>query len=195
LVDKLTAKGAFLFTSAEKPPEGAAPVRMVLSLEFTRESKKDGRDGTWAEVGATMALRPKSDDLARYDVIGLGEVKIAGESLEQRQAAVRQALAAALEQLVESAKLVLEAAAKKDDELVADLQAKDPRVREFAIRVLSDRGNPAVADALLEKLKGDDADDVRRAIGGLVEIKDPRAVPALIDLARAKDMVFLREII
>ena len=56
-------------------------------------------------------------------------------------------------------------------------------------------GSREIGIALLDKLKGDDADDVRRAIGGLVELKDPRAVPALIDLARAKDMVFLREII
>jgi hypothetical protein len=191
---KLRARPAF-----ELAPSGAKPsangYRAGLTLEFTREAQKEGREGTWAEVGATLELRALQGELSRYEVIGLGEVQIPGDTVAQRQGAVRQALGSALDQIVDSAQLMLRATVKPDRALVQDLSSKDPREREFASRVLADRRHPAAAEPLMERLKSEDPDEVRRAIGSLVELKDPRAVPALIDLARAKDLVFLREIV
>jgi len=63
------------------------------------------------------------------------------------------------------------------------------------VRVLTDRRNPAVVQALLGQLGGSDPDEVRRAIGALVELKEKRAVPLLIELGNAHDPVFLREVI
>ncbi len=193
---KLIAQGGFdLIRPGHAAPEGAAPLKLKLVLEFTREAHKEGRPGTWAEVGATLAVRGGGDELARYELVGLGEVQVNGESLDERQASVRRALEAALEQTVESAALQLAAVSKQDAALVKDLSSTDPRVREFAVRVLADRKNPAAVEPLLERLKSPEGQEVRRAIGGLVALKDARAVPALIDLAREKDLMFLREIV
>lgn len=197
LMEQLSSHGGFVLPKpGQKPPQDAVPVRMTLELAFTREAQKEGRSGTYAEVGATLTLRRRSGPVStRYEVAGLGEVKVAGDSLDERQEAVRRALATALERASAAAHLQLVAIEKPDDALVKDLAADDPNVREYALRVLAERKNPAAAQALLDKLKGDDADEVRRAIGGLVELKDARAVPMLIDLARGKDASFLKEII
>jgi HEAT repeat protein len=104
-------------------------------------------------------------------------------------------LETSLKDAVAAAHLQLAALDKPDPELLKDVSSTDARVREFAIRILSDRKNPGVADALLEQLKGDDPDQIRRAMGALVELKERRAVPPLIDLARGKDLGFLREIL
>ena len=193
---KLASSGAFeVLKGGRAAPGEVKPLRLKLVLEFTREAQKDGRPGTWAEVGATLTVRGGSDELARYELVGLGEVKVPGDSLDERQAAVRKALELAIAQAVESANLELSAVDKPDEALVKDLNDKDPRVREFAVRVLADRKNPAAAEPLLERLKRPEEDEVRRAIGGLIELKDPRAVSPLIDLAREKDLMFLREVI
>lgn len=197
LVDKLSAQGSFILLKAgQRPPEDASPVRMTLELAFTRESQKDGRPGTFAEVGATIELRRRSGEAtSRYEVAGLGEVKMADDSLDERQEAVRRALGLALEHAATAAHLQLAALDKPDDALVKELASQDGQVRDFALRVLAERRNPAALPALLEKLKASEPDEVRRAIGGLVELRDPQAAPALIELARGKDPSFLREIV
>jgi HEAT repeat protein len=82
--------------------------------------------------------------------------------------------------------------AKSDADLIAE---KDPRGRDYALSLLAQRKNPAALEPLIEKLKSDDLDQVRRAIGGLLDLRDPRAVPALIDASRARDDMFQREIV
>ncbi len=196
LVEKLKVGGKFKVLGPEENPGSAAPLRAQLELAFTREAQKQGRAGTWAEVGASLTLKRKgAEGLARYEVVGLGEVKLESEGLDQRQRAVRKALETALDQIAASAGLQLDAVEKKDAELVKDLASTDNRIREFALRVLSDRKNPAVAQPLLERLRSEDVDEVRRAIGGLVELREPRAVPILIDLTRGKEPSFMREIV
>ena len=57
------------------------------------------------------------------------------------------------------------------------------------------RRNRAAIPALVERLKGDDPLEVRRAIGGLVELQAREAVPELIEISRGKDPGFLRELV
>ncbi len=197
LTEKLQKSGHFkVITAEEKVRADVVPLRASLELAFTREAQKQGREGTYAEVGASFTLRRKAaEGLSRYEVVGLGEVKLTSDGLDHRQHAVRKALETALDQIVASAHLQLEAVEKKDAELVKDLASQDPRVREFAVRVLSDRRNPAVAQPLLDRLRSEDVDEVRRAIGGLVELREPKAVPVLIDLTRGKEPSFMREVV
>jgi hypothetical protein len=190
------ADPSFVLSDTVKPPRGAVPVRLTLDLAFTREAQKSGRPGTYAEVGASLTLRRRLDDVSlRYEVMGLGEVPEPSDDPEARRLAMRRALETALKEAVAAAHLQLAALEKPDPELLKDVSSADARVREFAIRTLSDRKNPGVADALLEQLKGEDPDQIRRAMGALVELKERRAVPPLIDLARGKDLGFLREIL
>ncbi|MGQ0508644.1 MAG: HEAT repeat domain-containing protein [Myxococcaceae bacterium] len=197
LLAKLQANGHFKqVTAEEKVPREVAPIRGQLELAFTREAQKEGREGTYAEVGASLALRRRdAQGTSRFELVGLGEVKLEKETLEERQRSVRKALDLALDQIVIATQLQMDAVEKKDDELIKDLSSPDARVKEFAVRVLADRRNPAVTHALLDRLKSDDVDDVRRAIGGLIELREPKAVPLLIDLTRGKEPAFMREVV
>jgi hypothetical protein len=184
----------------ELVPEGQRTSRSAIPLQleiaYTREGQKEGRDGTYAEVGARLTLRRReTDGSASYEVVSLSESRIPSDEQASRRRAMRSALVAAVQQVVASARLQLDALEKSDSALVKDLNAKDPRVREFAVRVLSARKNPAVERALLEKLQGSDPDSVRRAIGALVELKNAASVPHLIDVAKGKDPSFVREVI
>jgi hypothetical protein len=185
-----------LLSGDQRAPDKHPPVRLSLELAFTREAQKDGRAGTFAEVGASIAIRRRINDVyIHYEVMGLGEVLEPTDAPTVRARAMQQALRTAVGQAVASTALQLAALEKSDKELLKDVTSPDGRVREFAIRTLSDRKNPGVAEALLEKLKGDDPDEIRRAMGALVELKERRAVPLLIELARGKDMGFLRDIL
>jgi hypothetical protein len=181
---------------SRRASSGEPPIGLRLEIAFTREAQKEGRDGTFAEVGAQLTIRRKeTGGSASYEVVGVGESKLGSEDPESRRSAMRLALSSALDQVTALAHLQLAAIDKSDSALVKDLSAKDARTREFAVRVLSARKNPAVERALLDKLQGSDPDAVRRAIGALVELKNAGVVPYLIDLAKGKDPSFVREII
>jgi HEAT repeat protein len=185
----------FEFASGPGPSKEQS-LALRLNIPFTREASKEGRDGTYAEVGAALTMRRQEEGgFASYEVVGIGESRLPSDDPQARRAAMRSALSSALDQVASSGHLQLAALEKSDSALVRDLSAKDPRVREFAVRVLSARKNPAVQRALLERLESSDPDVVRRAIGALVELKNPGAVPALIDLAKGKAPGFIREIV
>jgi hypothetical protein len=196
LVHQLTQAHFELVSPRQRGIGGVPPIALQLEIAFTREAHKEGRDGTYAEVGAALNIRRKENGgSASYEVVGIGESKLRSDDPESRRNAMRAALISAIDQVAAAAHLQLAALEKSDPALVKDLGAKDPRVREFAIRVLSARKNPAVERALVDKLQGSDPDGVRRAIGALVELKNAGAVPYLIDLAKGKDPSFIREII
>jgi hypothetical protein len=194
LAYKLSQGPFVLLAPAQQSNEPS--IALYLEVAFTRAVQKQGRNGTYAEVGTRLTIRRKEDGVsASYEVVGVGESQLASEDAAARRRAMRSALGSALDQGTASVNLQLVALAKSDSALVRDLSAKDARVREFAIRVLSARKNPAVERALLEKLQESDPESVRRAIGALVELKNAGAVPYLIDLAKGKDPSFIREII
>lgn len=172
------------------------PWRLTLELPFTREVLKGEGAHTYAEVGATLTLERFGGDLPeRYEVAGLGEIRVGAETAEARRKALREALETALRQVSESAVLQLAALERDDAGLLQDLQATDSRLREFALRTLAERRHPAAAPLLIDQLKSSDAETVRGAIGALVEMRAVSAVPALIDLSRGKEVGFLQEIV
>ena len=192
----LEGSGYFhLLADGEQPPEDAVVSSMSLELPFTRESKKDGREGTFAEVGANLSIRRRvKKETLRYEVVGLGEVRIQNDA--DRSRAMKAALTSALHQVAQSAHLQLAALDKSDHELIKDLKDPDASTREFAIRVLAERKNPAVVDVLIDRLKtSTDADQLRRAMGTLAEMRVQKAVNPLIDLTRGKDPEFVREVV
>lgn len=195
LRQSLESSKRFEFTEGKSVGQ-KRPWRLTLELPFTREVLKDDGQHTYAEVGATLVLERFGGDLPeRYEVVGLGEIKLLTETPGARRTALREALESSLRQVSESAVLQLGAVDRDSNALVQDLQAEDSRVREFALRTLAERRHPAAAPLLLEQLKSTDPDTVRRAIGALVEMRAPSAVPALIDLSRGKDVGFLQEIV
>jgi len=184
LAGRLSAAGFRLVdvASGEEVPEGA--LRLTLDLPMAQAEP--------AKVGALLQVRRRSGaGSARYEAEGVGEASPG----ERGEGAVRAALERALDRALRHARVQLQAADKPDDALVKDLASKDPEVHASAVRVLTDRRNPAVAQALLDQLGAEDQDEVRRAIGALVEMKEKRAVPPLIELGNGRDPIFLREVI
>lgn len=169
---------------------------LTLELPFTREALKDGSAFSVAEVGATLVLeRRDADPEQRYQVVGLGEVRVEGKDAEARRKALREALRRALTQVTEAAVLQLSASERPDGALQQDLQSKDERVREFALRVLAERRHPAAAPLLIRQLQDENPQEVRRAIGALAEMKARSAVPALIDLMKDREIGFAQEVV
>lgn len=192
----LKASGRFEVLGDSVERKKVRPWRVTLELPFTREVHKDGEPHSFAEVGATLVLERFGGELPeRYEVVGLGEMRVKAETPEARQEAVRAALDDVLRQVSETASLQLAALERGDDALVQDLVASDSRTREFALRTLAERKHPAAAPLLIEQLKASEPEAVRRAIGSLVEMRARSAVPALIDLARGRDLGFLQEIV
>ncbi len=192
----LVESGRFVLPSRDPEERAKQPDRVALSLEFpfTREAVKEGRDGVHAEVAATLTIRRQVDSIkVRYEVVGLGEAPISAE--EARPAAMQRALREAIAQVVSRAHLQLAAMDKSDAELQQDLRSDDSAVREFALRILIERQNPAVAGVLIERLRALDLEQIREAMGALAELREQRAVKPLIELTRGKDPVFVREIL
>lgn len=103
-----------------------------------------------------------------------------------RGAAFDASLDAALHEAVVALNYQIESRRKSDTALVADLSSPDPRLRDYAIRVLADRRSPAAVPSLVLRLQDDNEDVARRAVGALVAIGDRRAVRPLIDITRKR---------
>jgi hypothetical protein len=124
-----------------------------------------------------------------------GAESAAGADPEARQAAFEEALAAAIHESALALSWQLEARRKTDAALLADLEAQDPRLRDYAVRALAERRNPAAVPQLLARLEDESPEVVRRAMGALVAIGDPRAVQPLIDLTRKRPPQFVAEVL
>jgi HEAT repeat protein len=97
------------------------------------------------------------------------------------------ALKQATQRAAEALALAVAAAEKPEGALLADVSAKDPRVREHAIRSLGERRARAAVPVLVERLKEEEPRLAHRIVGALAQIGDERAVPALIDVSRGGD--------
>lgn len=150
-----------------------------------------GSAGKGGGVVATVAIRREQDGLAAvYSVEGGARFAPGADP-----PAVKKALEEATAHAVESAGLQLAALEAKPSQLHEDLKSKDARVRSFALARLAESRDPAAIPGLRAALKSDDADEVRRAIGGLVALTDQGAVPALIDAVHGRPPAFKREVI
>ncbi len=191
--EKLGAHGGFEVGTA--PPRAERPsISLELAVAEPRPAMREDASPLDVEVAVAVAARTRPDK-RRYDVEARSESRAGGDGLEARKDASRRALSKALEEAIARLHFRLLAAKRNDRELLADLAANDGRIRDAAIRELAERKNPGAADALIERLASDDVDEVREAIGMLVELRETRAVPAIIDVARARHPSFVREVI
>ncbi|WPB81690.1 HEAT repeat domain-containing protein [Archangium violaceum] len=179
-----------------KDPRAQNAWSLTLELPFTREALKDGSAYSFAEVGVTLSMERQGEESdQRYQVVGLGEVRVERKDAETRREALREALRRALTQVTQAAVLQLAAVERPDAALVQDLKSQDDRIREFALRVLAERRHPAAAPLLIRQLGEDDPQAVRQAIGALSEMKSREAVPALIELVKDREVRFVQEVV
>jgi len=159
----------------------------VLSLRLGR----GGDDGVpRAEIAVRLALEPAEGEGAPGAAVvetGLGRSPLAAG---RSASAWRSALESAVGEAAAGLAVALGEEGRPEARLIADLEARDPRVREHAIRVLAQRRSTAAVPALIAKLGDPEPDLAERAVGALAQIRDPRAVDALIERAQRGDPVY-----
>lgn len=178
-------------TLVGRSPEAPGPVNdearlrdaLTKSGGFVLQSEGSSRQGFRVEATVGDDLEPsvllsisRGDD--QFEVEGSGE--------------------GAMEEAVRAAYLKLIAPTKSDRDLAHDATQpgrSERGRRDAAIEELIRRKSPRAETLLVDQLRSGDPVAVRRAIGGLVELRRTSAVPALIDLARGQDEMFLRELI
>lgn len=175
----------------DKAPEGATIWRASLAAEA---AEPDPEQGAIVHVGVVLTLRQRGAEEG-FDVEVREKQTSKSNSVDDLQAAAREAMEKALHRACVEGRATIDLEKLKDDEVVAKLKDKSEGVREAAIRALARRHNKAVLPTLLERLKTDDVDEIRRITGLLVELRDPGAVPALIEASHAKNVIVQREIV
>jgi hypothetical protein len=167
-----------------------APARIRLAIESARRtSLPTGAGPELASVELTLELTSPSGagEIEKTLSEGSGRVPTDAETstdAEARLSAFRSAFRAALEDASRGLVWQVESRKKTDRELTQDLTAEDPRLRDYAIRALADRRNPAVVPQLLNRLSDENPVVALRAVGALVAIGDRRAVDPLIEMTR-----------
>jgi hypothetical protein len=144
-----------------------------------------GSAGPRVELSLEVVLRPAEEGPAARSEVGSASVPIA--AFGGPRDAWRRALTDAAQRASSGLASGLRAEGKSVDALVADLGAKDPRVREEAVRVLGERRSREAVPALIGRLGKEDPRVGHRVIGALAQIGDERAVPALIELSSSDD--------
>jgi HEAT repeat protein len=179
--------------AAQKPGQKKPALHCRLEVAFAREAQAaDSPVG--AEVGVSLELRPAGQP-ERYEATGLGRHPLEPGKPAERVPAFRKALQAALARAVEGEVFQLTALEKADAQLIQDLSAQDPRVRECAAAVLADRRNAAAVPVLIERLRDPDREVALRSVGALGAIGDPRAVAPLIEMTQGKDAQFVLSVL
>jgi hypothetical protein len=170
-------------------PRGA---RIRVEVEHARRLPGPA-DRDQAEVMVSLELQADADG-DRLLAEGLGR-QLGDAEGELRVTAFEGALRGAVKDASLALAYQLDARKKSDAELIADLAANDPRVRDHAVRVLADRRNPAAVPNLVARLNDESPVVVLRAIGALVAIGDRRAVRPLIELTRKRPPQIVAQIL
>lgn len=114
---------------------------------------------------------------------------------EARTTAFRDAVQEAVARATQEIVLQLEFTRRSDGDLARDLASSDGRRRNLAMRILAERKSPLALPYLIEQLEEGDRSGQLRAIGGLVAVGDPRAVPALIQATLGRDTPFVVQVV
>lgn len=168
--------------------DGARPHRAEVSLASVRLAPPNTSGGVpRLEVSVELVLSPaKPGEGGAIRETGRAAASIAGGD---PSAVSRAALGDATRRAAESLMLAFAEEAKPVAKLIADLDSKDARLRDHAVRALADRRSAEAVPALIARLKDEEPNVVHRAVGALAQIGDPRAVGPLIDLSRGGDGV------
>jgi hypothetical protein len=183
---RLEVEGARRLSAQTAPAGGgdAGPDREVAEVTVALELIVPGPQG---EIERTVAessgRRPTGADA------------VGGSEPEARQAAFEGAFDGALRDAAAGLAAQLEVRKKSDQDLERDLSSGDVRTRDYAVRLLADRRNPAAVPLLLARLQDESPEVVRRAMGALVTIGDLRAVAPLIGLTFRRPPQFVAEVL
>jgi hypothetical protein len=173
-----------------EPRKGAPRCRGLVSLVDARVAPKG--PGAQVEVLLRMDAVPADDSDPVSETVRSSEQVAPGEPLA---ASIRRAVQSGARRAASALALALEEARKPDADVIRDLEASDPRLRELAVGVLADRKNPAAVPGLVARLQDPDPDVADRAVGALAQIGDPRAVGPIIELSRRREGPFVAQMV
>jgi hypothetical protein len=179
---------------AEKVP--GAPEQPFLVRAEVESAHAGAGPQLEAELTVALELQRASAKLRdRFRGRGSGRASYAAGDPDARAQALREALERALDQAAAGALVQLDARAKTEPALVADLTHPEVRVREAAILQLAERKSRDAVPALVERLQDPDPTIVHRAIGALIAIGDRRAVNPFIELTRKRPGEFVSQLV
>ena len=190
--------GAALEASGRFSVRDGGPLRVQLEIDRAQRTlappatfnpTKPVVEQEVADVAVTLEMTSTSAQGETERLVAEGMARKptnADDSLDPaaRHSAFRAALDTALADAVAALGAQIDARHKSDDELLKDLNAQDPRVRDYAIRMLADRRSPAAVPQLIARLQDPTPEVARRAAGALIAIGDRRAVTPLIEMTR-----------
>lgn len=188
----LEASKFTLLKDTEKLPEGAPLWRVSLALNIV---EPDPQEGPIGRVEGALALTQRGQDES-FDVQASDAKTAASNQIEDIQEATGIALEQVLKRLVAESKAMIDLSSASDRTLLERAASSDAAVQSAAVTLLARKRNSAALKPLLRRLEGsNDPSDIRRTMGLLIELKDPDAVPALIDVSRARDNIVQREVV
>jgi hypothetical protein len=190
--------GAALESSGRFALREGGPVRIQLEIDRAQRTlappaaydpSKPVIEHEVADVAVTLEMTSTGEkgEIERLVAEGMARRPThADDSLDPaaRHAAFESALEASLREAVVALAAQIDARHKTDEALLSDLTSPDPRVRDYAIRVLADRRSPAAVPQLIARLQDQNPEIARRAAGALIAIGDRRAVSPLIEMTR-----------
>lgn len=187
--DRIAAAARTALARAGFPEgDGEKALRVRIDVLSVRLAPPRAAGGTSSvEVVVEVGLTPPAGGQGTaHRESAAGAAPLAGDVAGAWSAALADATRRAAEGLA----IDLAQEKKSVEQLIADLDGRDPRVREAAVRVLADRRSPAAVPALIARLGDADPEVRHRAVGALAQIRDARAVGPLIDVSRRGDPAF-----
>jgi hypothetical protein len=115
--------------------------------------------------------------------------------LEALEDSIRQAVESALDQAVEELRVTIELAGAPREALIARLKGASPAAGRAVVRLLVEERDPAALPPVLMLLKSPDVNEVREAVGLLVQLKAPQAVNPMIEASHLQPPSLQREIV
>jgi hypothetical protein len=190
LVDQFNQAKFVIGGQGSRTPEGVTAWRVKLAAGLG-EPDPESRTVD-VQVVLNLAARGEPEGFA---VRAHQQRSLNSNDLTVIQQLVLDALDQALAHAVGEAKGLIEFAPMKDEALAARLTQGDEAGRAAVVRLLARRRNQAALPALLGRLGSPDLQEVRGAIGLLVELGSAEAVNPMIEAAGARGPVVAREVV
>lgn len=190
-LDAALTRAGFSLLGDGTVPSGVKPWRIAIAARIDEPDPQAEAPGS---AVVALSFRQKGAP-ETFEVEASEQTKSESNEIEAVQAAAVKALEISLAEATAEARATLDLDRLEDEALARRVTDSEVAVRAAAVRLLARRHHRAALAPLLERLASDDLGALRRTVGLLVELKDPSAVPAIIDASRAKNVVFQREIV
>ncbi len=191
LITRLRRGGFLVARPGESTPAEVKAWRLTLAAGL---AEPDAESNRGADVSVVLHARQRGA-AEGVEVRSHERRTPVSNDLEALEDSIRQALDTALDQAVEELRVTAELAAAPRETLVARLNGASPATTRAVVRLLVDQHDAAALPPLLASLKSGEVNEVREAVGLLVQLKAPQAVNAMIEASHQQSPLIQREIV